>query len=177
MSKQGLIGVAIWLATSIGLPATAQEVPQAIVPDATQGVPGEEELGRLFYTAKERASLNANIVRIVKEPPKPVPIPPSITLNGVVTRSDGQRTVWVDGQPYYRGDPKDMRVITHPDAPGGAELKVPGVRQQRPVRVGQQLDPASGETFESYELAPSLRRAQAPARASGSESASEASTE
>jgi len=120
----------------------------------------DEPLGRLFYTARERAALNANIVRVTRKPVKPVPIPPSVTLNGVVTRSDGERTVWIDGRAYYQGDPDDIRVITRPGEPGVAELKVPGVAKQLPVRVGQQLDPASGETFESYEMPPSLTRPQ-----------------
>ncbi len=142
---------------------------------AQEATAQEETLGRLFYTARERTALNANIVRVKKQPAKPVPIPPSVTLNGVVTRSDGERTVWIDGRPYHRGDPDDMRVITHPDAPGVAELKVPGVANELPVRVGQQLDPASGKTFESYETRPSLGRPQEPQPTeapSGAESAS-----
>ena len=158
----------ILLTISLALPAGNTSMAQQ---DTTQ----EEALGRLFYTARERAALNANIVRVKKQPAKPVPIPPSVTLNGVVTRSDGERTVWIDGRPYHRGDPDDMRVITRADAPGVAELKVPGVANQLPVRVGQQLDPASGRTFESYETRPSLGQPQAPQSTeapSGAESAS-----
>ena len=158
----------ILLTISLALPAGNTSMAQ-------QDTAQEEALGRLFYTARERAALNANIVRVKKKPAKPVPIPPSVTLNGVVTRSDGERTVWIDGRPYYRGGPADMRVITRPDAPGVAELKVPGVANQLPVRVGQQLDPASGKTFESYETRPSMGQPQAPQPTeapSGAESAS-----
>lgn len=116
----------------------------------------DEPLGRLFYTDKERAALDANIARVTKKPVKPVPVPPSVTLNGIVTRSDGERTVWIDGRAYYQGNPENVRVITRPDDPGVAELKLPGVSQRRPVRVGQQLDPASGKTFESFETRPSV---------------------
>ncbi len=124
----------------------------------------DEPLGRLFYTDRERAALDANIARVTKKPVKPVPIPPSVTLNGIVTRSDGERTVWIDGRAYYQGNPDNVRVITRSDEPGVAELKLPGVSQRRPVRVGQQLDPASGETFESFEARPSPSSQQGTAR-------------
>ena len=135
----------------------------------------DEPLGRLFYTDKERAALDANIARVAKKPVKAVPVPPSVTLNGIVTRSDGERTVWIDGRAYYQGNPDNIRVITHPDEPGVAELKVPGVSKRRPVRVGQQLDPASGKTFESFETRPlptPSQQIQAVTAEPGAESAS-----
>jgi hypothetical protein len=135
----------------------------------------DEALGRLFYTAKQRAALDANVASVISEPVKPVPIPPSVTLNGVVTRSDGERTVWIDGRAYYQGNPSDVRVITRSGDPAMAELKVKGVPQRLPVRVGQRLNPVSGETLESYETPrPSLPSAQSqPATVkSGAEPAS-----
>jgi hypothetical protein len=111
----------------------------------------DKALGRLFYTPDQRAALNANIRSVTKTPKKRAPIPRSVTLSGVVTRSDGERTVWVDGQAYHQGNPDDVRVITNSGDPGLAELKVRGVGKRVPVRVGQQLDPASGITSELYE--------------------------
>jgi hypothetical protein len=111
----------------------------------------EESLGRLFYTPSQRAALNANIRSVTKTPKPRTPIPRSVTLSGVVTRSDGERTVWIDGRAYHQGNPDDVRVITQSDDPASAELKVRGVRNRVPVRVGQQLDPISGNTFEPYE--------------------------
>ena len=111
----------------------------------------DKALGRLFYTPDQRAALNANIRSVTKTSKKRIPLPRSVTLSGVVTRSDGERTVWVDGQAYHQGNPDDVRVITSSSDPGLAELKVRGVRKRVPVRVGQQLDPLSGNTFEQYE--------------------------
>jgi len=136
----------------------------------------DEPLGRLFYTDKERAALDANIARVTKKPVKAIPIPPSVTLNGIVTRSDGERTVWIDGRAYYQGNPDNVRVITRPDEPGVAELKVPGVSERRPVRVGQRLDPASGKTFESFEARPSDSSSQQGQPASAGTGAESAST-
>jgi len=113
----------------------------------------DNALGRLFYTPNQRAALNANIRSVTKTPKQRTPIPRSVTLSGVVTRSDGERTVWVDGRAYHRGNPEGVRVITNSGDPALAELKVRGVRKRVPVRVGQQLNPASGKTSELYETA------------------------
>jgi hypothetical protein len=122
----------------------------------------DETLGRLFYTTKQRAALDANIRSMTKAIEKPAPIPPSVTVNGVVTRSDGERTIWIDGRAYHRANTGDINVTTRPADPGVVDLKVQGIRQKLPVRVGQRLDPTSGKTFEPYEIpTPS---AQAPER-------------
>ena len=113
----------------------------------------DEALGRLFYTPGQRAALDANI-RSTKRAKKTVPLPPSVTFNGVVTRSDGERTVWIDGRAYHRAESSDVEVITQPANPGEAEIKIEGVRRRMPVRVGQRLDPATGKTYELYEQAP-----------------------
>ena len=134
----------------------------------------EETLGRLFYTARQRAALDANIDSTSRRPEKPIPVPPSVTLNGVVTRSDGEQTVWIDGRAYHRTETGDLQVIIRPSEPGTADIKVRGVPKRRSVRVGQQLDPVSGETFEAFETPPGGRpRTPAPAaEGQGAESAS-----
>ena len=120
----------------------------------------DEALGRLFYTPEQRAALNANIRSITDKPTEAIPIAPSVTLSGVVTRSDGERTVWVDGRAYHKGNPDGVRVITNSANPAGAELKVRGVRKRRAVRVGQRLDPTTGTTSEPYEAPRPVAREQ-----------------
>lgn len=59
--------------------------------------------GRLFYTAAQRAQLEAararNVTQIT-QPPQPGPVagPPATRFDGVVIRSDGKRTTWINGQ-------------------------------------------------------------------------------
>ena len=127
----------------------------------------DEALGRLFYTPKQRAALDANVRSVTKQERPPAPIPPSVTVNGVVTRSDGERTVWIDGQPYHRDETGEVQVTIEPENPGVVELKVQGVPRRLPVRVGQRLDPASGQTLEAFE---------SPQRNAGSIGAEPAST-
>jgi hypothetical protein len=126
----------------------------------------DEALGRLFYSPAQRAALDANVRSASKET-RPAPVPPSVTVNGVVTRSDGEATVWIDGRAYHRGDTGKVQIRVEPDDPAQVELKVQGVPQRQSVRVGQRLDPATGQTLEAFE---------APQRNNGSSGAEPAST-
>ncbi len=59
--------------------------------------------GRLFYTPTQRAQLEAARARNVTQvaAPKQIlrdPVPPPLRFDGMVTRSDGQTTRWVDGK-------------------------------------------------------------------------------
>jgi len=58
--------------------------------------------GRLFYTPAQRAQLEAARARNVTQIRQTAPdtgAPPPIRYDGVVIRSDGKTTRWVDGQP------------------------------------------------------------------------------
>ena len=58
--------------------------------------------GRLFYTPQQRAQLEAARARNVTQVKQATPdagAPPPVRYDGVVVRSDGKTTRWVDGQP------------------------------------------------------------------------------
>ena len=57
-----------------------------------------EPLGRLFFTPAQRNTLDAG--KQLDRPKTDGPTvrgPRSLTVNGIVTRSDGESTVWVNG--------------------------------------------------------------------------------
>lgn len=62
--------------------------------------------GRLFYTPTQRAMLNDARVRKVSDQPNPSaaaptpPVPAPVSFDGVITRSDGVSTHWVNGRPH-----------------------------------------------------------------------------
>lgn len=69
-----------------------------------------DAIGRLFYTPEQRAQLeNARVRKITRldaparsdaaRPAEAVAVPPPTRFDGVVIRSDGRATRWVDGQP------------------------------------------------------------------------------
>ena len=107
-----------------------------------------EPLGRLFHTPEQRALLN-NVrktmpMNAVGEPE--APSLPDFTLNGIVTRSDGQRSVWLnDRLEYDAGRPgAQERNQVQVQLPGGGTK----------LKVGQSLDPTTGRVTENYRRAP-----------------------
>ena len=85
--------------------------------------------GRLFYTPAQRAQLEAARARNVTQVGRTAPgagAPPPIRYDGVLVRSDGKTTRWVDGQPQL-------------DASGVAGLKPGQIR-------------ADGRVYEPYQV-------------------------
>lgn len=120
------------------------------------GVSSAEPLGRLFYTPAQRAQLDAlrsqkNVAPPVQETKEPVAVPETVTYGGVVRRSDGKSTVWLNNRVVNDGKPLDDLSISSrvrpdhrvtirlPQAPGSVELK-----------VGQSIDVQSGAVMEPY---------------------------
>ena len=89
-------------------------------------------LGRLFFSAAQRQMLDRQRQFNVKEV---VAADPTLTIDGVVTRSSGQRTVWINGVAVAsarRDDPAQVVV----QAAGAKPVK---------ARVGDSVDRQSGE--------------------------------
>jgi len=63
------------------------------------------EMGRLFYTPAERAQLESARAHKLTgsspsgKPDSPSSLPPPLRYDGVLMRSDGKTTRWVDGKP------------------------------------------------------------------------------
>lgn len=98
----------------------------------------EEPLGRLFFTPQQRASLDAG--RRIAARPKAEASPAArrtraLRLDGIVTRSDGERTVWVNGRPYHSGHPSELRVTGV--EPAAARIQVGKSGETVKLRVGQ----------------------------------------
>lgn len=123
-----------------------------------------EPLGRLFFTASQRTALDAG-----KQVSKPRAVravaprrPRAVTLNGVVTRSDGESAVWINGREAGSKTVSGVRASTSATDPTSAQLRVGGARKSVRLRVGQQLDPVSGKILERYESADSRASAVVP---------------
>lgn len=114
-----------------------------------------EPLGRLFFTPEQRVALDAG--KQIRTPRSSralsVRDPREVTLNGVVTRSDGDSTVWVNGRALDKQPASGISATASGSDPAAARVKVRGARNTVQMRVGQQLDPVSGKVLESYELA------------------------
>ena len=66
-----------------------------------------QSLGRLFFTPKERAVLDRTGTGQPAELMEVKPAAPSrpAEINGLVKRSNGKDTIWIDGQPRYAAEP------------------------------------------------------------------------
>ena len=95
----------------------------------TASVPANaEELGRLFYTPEQRARLDIEHARDAA----PADSPNVMSIDGIVQRHGGERTVWINGVPQSAGH-SDER------APESVPVAVPGQSQPVKIKVGQKV--------------------------------------
>lgn len=127
---------------------------------ATSPANAADPTGRLFFTPQQRAILDAARVRspvpepdvtpvpVVAQPEPPPPPPARVTVNGIVRRSDGSETLWVNDKVLQN------RQMTGGVAVGGVDGNRVSVRLPEGgsvgVKVGQTVDPSSGKVTENY---------------------------
>ena len=133
-------------------------------------------LGRLFFTPSERARLDElrrrpppaprEVASAKAEPSPTPPAPQYITLNGVVRRSDGTTTVWLNNKPVTGPRSEEGLVVT-PSArtgSGNVTVRVPATGRTIDLKVGQQVEVRSGQVQEAYESPRAVAAAAAETR-------------
>jgi hypothetical protein len=105
----------------------------------------EEALGRLFFTPERRQNLDRQRLLNIQDT-KQVNEDPTLTINGVVSRSSGKRTSWINGSPQNENEqPGGMVVIPRGKDPG----KVIVQANDSPAansRVGETVNRNTGES-------------------------------
>lgn len=96
---------------------------------ATAACAQAQDMGRLFYTPEQRAQLDHDSMR---KPNAKIQRPATLTLNGIVQRSDGVRTVWINGAAQIADGSGKRRPDVH-------AVNVPGTPQPIDIKVGQHL--------------------------------------
>lgn len=130
------------------LAATATSVP----------APAQERLGRLFFTPAQRASLDvarSQRARTALSTEKPeqeaTPVPQTITYGGVLQRSDGKTTVWINNQPVHDRESAGAAAIVGRVRPDGSvTLQVPQSGRSVILKPGQSVELLSGAVEEAY---------------------------
>ncbi len=123
-----------------------------------------DKLGRLFLTPEQRAQLE--IVRAQRDrrlpitlETEPAPVAPVaqgpeiVTYDGMVRRSDGKSTVWINGKPVNERNRirSDNEVsVTGLRRDGAVSVAIPLAERKASLKVGQRLDVNSGKINESY---------------------------
>lgn len=112
-------------------------------------------LGRLFYTAAERAEMEAR--RFGQPPPQEAAaraLASVLRIDGIALRPQGKTTVWINGTPYLERDlPYGVRIRR--DAAGRA------LGVEMPLKDGEVERAAIGETL-MRPLASAAAAASAP---------------
>lgn len=141
----------------------------ALLATHAAGLPAAEPLGRLFFTPAQRTTLDAGKqLDLPKKAGPTVRGPRSVTLNGIVTRSDGESTVWVNGAPAESRRPGAAPISAKPS--GTADARVRVLDSESKLRVGQTLDRRTGRVAEAYEHKPAPPQpSAAPREAAGAQ--------
>ena len=103
-----------------------------------------KELGRLFFTPEKRATLDRQRTLNIQEAQT---LQGTImSLDGVVYRSSGKSTVWINQQAQAEGDSSRTGVsaVVSPKTPGSAVL-APGEETPAQVKVGETINRATGK--------------------------------
>jgi hypothetical protein len=100
-----------------------------------------DELGRVFFTAEQRAALDARRkARVPDKPAAAVVASPVTRIDGYVKRSRGPTTVWMNGESLPESAPEAPRV-------GADAVSISAGEGRRRIRLkpGEVLDRGSGE--------------------------------
>jgi len=102
------------------------------------------ELGRLFFTPERRQTLDRQRQLNIQENQE-IPEDPTLTIDGIVTRSSGKRTAWVNGVAQNENEmPSGVKVTPSQKDPG----KVVVQASESPAgkaRVGGTVNRNTGE--------------------------------
>ena len=101
-------------------------------------------LGRLFFTPERRAILERQRTFNVQETQALQGT--TMTLDGVVYRSSGKATVWVNRQAQTESEASrtGVNAVVSPRSPGSA-LLAPGEEAAAQLKVGEAINRATGE--------------------------------
>ena len=129
---------------------------------AGAGTAAGAEFGRMFFTPAQRAALDSfrklNIESAVvgeddRDKDLVAPHPPAgpehMSVSGVIRRSDGKNTVWINNRAVDAGQPGSVNV-----APGKndnrVKLTAPQSGRSFELKVGQSVEVTSGTIEEGY---------------------------
>lgn len=115
-----------------------------------------EPLGRLFFTPAQRAQLDTarsqkSRATLASEREESTPVPEVITYNGVVRRSDGKSTVWINNREINeREEIGGLPLVGRVRSDGRVTLELPQGSRSIDLKVGQSVDITSGTIEEPF---------------------------
>ena len=108
-----------------------------------------QELGRLFFTPDQRASLDARRkARVPDKPAAAVVASPVTRVDGYVKRSGGPPTVWINGESVPENAPEAPRIDSGRGASGSVSISVGESGSRVRLKPGETLDRGNGEVHD-----------------------------
>lgn len=112
------------------------------------------KIGRLFFSPNERAMLDRTRQ---KSSGSTVSATEQIILNGIVRRSSGKTTTWINQVPQHENEtPQGMVVQQGPTSKPSAVLLLPSGKKVN-LKAGQTFDTTKGKVREGYEDATAVQ--------------------
>ena len=105
----------------------------------------EEALGRLFFTPERREALDRQRQLNIQDT-RQVNEDPTLTINGIVTRSSGKRTSWINGASQNENELSGGTIV-RPSGQGAGKVVVQaGDAPTANARVGETVNRNTGES-------------------------------
>lgn len=130
------------------------------------GAAGAAELGRMFYTPAQRATLdNARKQNIrveigndnsEQQQPSAAPVPQNVSVNGVIRRSDGKNTIWLNNHAISEQQAGGINAAVG-KGDNRVHLRVPESGRSVDLKVGQTVEIVSGTIEENYLRRPAAK--------------------
>lgn len=105
----------------------------------------EETLGRLFFTPEKRQTLDHQRQFNIQEKLE-IPEEPTFTIDGVVTRSSGKQTIWVNGSVQEEQEVKQGVTVTPNRINPGKVIVQSEDGPTSTASVGDTVNRTTGET-------------------------------
>ena len=104
-----------------------------------------EELGRLFFTPERRAALERQRQLNIREAEAKLVEGDTLSVTGIVRRSSGRSTAWINNAPQDEKDATGVRIEIDHANPGSATV-IAGEEQPVSLKVGETLNRTTRET-------------------------------
>lgn len=161
-SKSGLILLCA-LAAAVQGAAVAQVT-------AKPAVSAAEPVGRLFFTPAQRASLDvarsrrARTTLSTEQSEEAAPVAQTITYSGMVRRSDGKSTLWVNNRAISDNEAATGAIVGSVRPDGSVTLSLPQSGRSVDLKPGQSIELLSGTIEEGYSRKPVAPEAKPAAK-------------
>lgn len=107
----------------------------------------DETLGRLFFTPERRQQLDRQRDLNLLDKQQ-IPAEPTLTIDGIVTRSSGKSTAWINGIPQHEHETgSGLSVRASRGDPGKVVLRSTDSPAAR-ARVGETVTRSTGESVD-----------------------------